>query len=65
MGLSALSHRLVGSELARGTVNIVRLAGWPLKRAIRIVQLQDAFAPKVVQHFLELARKRIPQLRFA
>lgn len=64
MGLAALSHRLVRSELARGTLNTVKVAGWPLGRNIRIVQLKEAFALKAVRHFLEVARKRIPQIRF-
>jgi DNA-binding transcriptional LysR family regulator len=64
MGLSALSHRLVREELARGTLKPVKVAGWPLRRQIRIVRLKDAFVLKAVQHFLRLARKRIPEIRF-
>lgn len=64
MGLSALSHRLVREELARGTLKPVKVAGWPLRRQLRIVQLKDAFVLKAVQHFLQLARKKIPEIRF-
>jgi DNA-binding transcriptional LysR family regulator len=64
MGLSALAHRLVREELARGTLHIVKVPGWPLERNIRIVQLKGAFTSKAVQHFLEMARRRIPQIRF-
>jgi len=64
MGLSALSHRLVREELARGTLKAVKVAGWPLRRQIRIVQLKDAFVLKAVQHFLQLAHKKIPEIRF-
>lgn len=64
MGLSALSHRLVREELARGTLKSVQVVGWPLRRKIRIVQLKDAFVLKAVQHFINLARTRIPEIRF-
>lgn len=64
MGLSALSHRLVREELARGALKPVKVAGWPLRRQIRIVQPKDAFVLKAVQHFLQLARKKIPEIRF-
>ena len=64
MGLSALSRRLVREELARGTLKPVKIAGWPLRRQIRIVQLKDAFVLKAVHHFLPLVRKRIPEIRF-
>jgi hypothetical protein len=64
MGLAALSHRLVKTELARGTLKTVRVAGWPLRQHIRIVQLKSAFALKAVNHFLELARRKIPHVRF-
>lgn len=63
MGLSALSHRLVREEVARGTLKTVKVAGWPLRRKIRIVRLNGGFALKAVQHFLQLARKRIPEIR--
>lgn len=63
MGLSALSHRLVKEELARGTVQTVKVAGWPLRRKIRIVQLKEALLLKAVQHFLQLAGKSIPDIR--
>ena len=62
MGLSALSHRLVTEELARGTLHIVKVPGWPLERNIRIVQLKEAFTSKAVQHFLEMAQRKIPQI---
>ena len=64
MGLAALSHRLVKEELARGFVKTVKVAGWPLRRKIRIVQLKKALLLKAVQHFLHLAGKRIPEIRF-
>ena len=64
MGLSALSYRLVREEVTRGLLRPVKVAGWPLRRQIRIVQLKDAFVLKAVQHFLQLARKRIPEIRF-
>jgi hypothetical protein len=40
----------------------VKIAGWPLRRKIRIVQLREAFALKAVQHFLQLARHKIPEI---
>jgi hypothetical protein len=58
-----MSRRLTRDELARGTLKLVKLAGWPLRRKIRIVQLREAFALKAVQHFLQLARNRIPEIR--
>ena len=58
-----MSHRLARDELARGTLKLVKIAGWPLRRKIRIVQLKEAFALKAVQHFLQLARNRIPEIR--
>ena len=58
-----MSRRLTRDELARGTLKLVNLAGWPLRRKIRIVQLREAFALKAVQHFLQLARNRIPEIR--
>ncbi|MBI1873020.1 MAG: hypothetical protein HYS05_03910 [Acidobacteria bacterium] len=64
MGLSALSHRLVREEMARGLLKPVKVAGWPLLRQIRIVRLKDAFVLKAAHHFLQLARKRIPEIRF-
>ena len=39
-------------------------AGSQLRRHIRIVRLTDAFVLKAVHHFLELAHKRIPGIRF-
>jgi len=50
-------------ELSRGTLKLVKIAGWPLRRKIRIVQLREAFALKAVQHFLQLARHKIPEIR--
>lgn len=64
MGLTALSHRLVRDELARGRLKSVKVSGWPLRRHIRIVQLKDAFSLKAVEHFLQLAQQRIPEIRF-
>jgi hypothetical protein len=58
-----MSHRLARDELTRGTLKLVKIAGWPLRRKIRIVQLKEAFALKAVQHFLQLARNRIPEIR--
>jgi hypothetical protein len=58
-----MSHRLTRDELSRGTLKLVKIAGWPLRRKIRIVQLREAFALKAVQHFLQLARNRIPEIR--
>jgi hypothetical protein len=45
-------------------VKPVKVAGWPLQRQIRIVQLKDAVLLKAVEHFFQLARKRIPAIRF-
>jgi len=64
MGVSALSHRLVREEMTRGTLKPVKVAGWPLQRQIRIVQVRNVFVLKAVRHFLQLARKRIPEIRF-
>lgn len=64
MGLSALSHSLVREDLAGGTLKTVTMAGWPLKRKIRIVQLKKSYVSKAIQHFLLLARKRIAKVRF-
>ena len=58
-----MSHRLARDELSRRTLKVVKVAGWPLRRKIRIVQLKEAFALKAVQHFLQLARKRVPEIR--
>jgi hypothetical protein len=58
-----MSHRLARDELTRGTLKLVKIAGWPLRRKIRIVQLKEAFALKAVQHFLQLARHKIPEIR--
>ena len=58
-----MSHRLTRDEFSRGTLNLVKLEGWPLRRKIRIVQLREAFSLKAIQHFLQLARKRIPEIR--
>jgi hypothetical protein len=49
--------------LSRGTLKLVKIAGWPLRRKIRIVQLREAFTLKAVQHFLQLAQNRIPEIR--
>jgi DNA-binding transcriptional LysR family regulator len=62
--MTALSKRLVREELTRGTLKAVKLAGWPLKRTIRIVRLKNAFVSKAVQHFLQLLRTRIREARF-
>jgi hypothetical protein len=58
-----MSHRLARDELTRGTLKLVKIAGWPLGRKIRIVQLKEAFALKAVQHFLRLARHKTPDIR--
>ncbi len=58
-----MSLRLTRDELSRGTLKLVKIAGWPLRRKIRIVQLKEAFALKAVQHFLQLARHKIPDIR--
>lgn len=58
-----MSHRLVRDELSRGTLKLVKIMGWPLRRKIRIVQLTEAFALKAVQHFLQLVRKKVPEIR--
>jgi hypothetical protein len=59
-----MSHRLTKDELSRGTLKLVKIAGWPLRRKIRIIQLREAFALKAVQHFLQLARHKIPEICF-
>ena len=58
-----MSHRLTRDELSRGALKLVKIAGWPLRRQIRIVQLREVFALKAVQHFLQLARHKIPEIR--
>ena len=58
-----MSQRLTRDELSRGTLKLVKIAGWPLRRKIRIVQLREAFALKAVQHFLQLAQNRIREIR--
>jgi hypothetical protein len=58
-----MSHRLTKDELSRGALKLVKIAGWPLRRKIRIVQLREVFALKAVQHFLQLARHKIPEIR--
>jgi len=50
--------------LARGTLKTVKMAGWPLKRKIRILHLKESYVSKAVQHFLLLARKKIAKVRF-
>ena len=62
--MTALSKRLVREELARGTLKAVKATGWPLQRTIRIVRLREAFVSKAVQHFLQLVRKRLRDVRF-
>jgi DNA-binding transcriptional LysR family regulator len=62
--VTALSKRLVRDELARGTLKPVKATGWPLQRTIRIVRLREAFVSKAVQHFLQLVRKRLRDVRF-
>ena len=47
----------------RGTLKLVKIQGWPLRRKIRIVQGKGAFAFKAVQHFLRLARNKVPEIR--
>jgi hypothetical protein len=58
-----MSHRLPKDELTRGSLKVVRLLGWPLRRKIRILQAREAFALKAVQHFLRLARNKVPKIR--
>jgi hypothetical protein len=58
-----MSRRLAKDELSRGTLKLVKIQGWPLRRQIRIVQGKEAFAFKAVQHFLRLARNKIPEIR--
>ena len=58
-----MSRPLTKDELSRGTLKLVKIAGWPLRRKIRIVQLREAFTLKAVQHFLQLAQNRIPEIR--
>jgi hypothetical protein len=43
---------------------MIKLAGWPLQRKIRIVRLKDSFVSKAVQHFLLLAPKKLGQVYF-
>lgn len=61
--MTALSKRLITEELARGTLKTVKPAGWPLQRTIRIVRLKNAFVSKAVDHFFQLVRKRIREIR--
>ena len=58
-----MSQRLMRDELSRATLKLVKIAGWPLRRKIRIVQLREAFALKAVLHFLQLVRHKIPEIR--
>jgi hypothetical protein len=58
-----MSRRLMRDELSRGTLKLVKIAGWPLRRKITIVELREAFTLKTVQHFLQLAQNRIPEIR--
>ena len=62
--MTALSKRLITEELARGTLETVKLAGWPLQRTIRIVRLKNAFVSKAVDHFVQLLRKKTREVRF-
>ena len=55
---------LITEELARGTLKTVKIAGWPLQRTIRIVRLKNAFVSKAVDHFLQLLRKKVREVRF-
>jgi len=55
---------LVKEDLARGVLKTVKAPGWPLKRNIRIAQMEGAFVSKAVEHFLTLAEKKIPKARF-
>ncbi|GAC1440116.1 MAG: hypothetical protein NVS1B11_34720 [Terriglobales bacterium] len=58
-----MSHRLAKEELTRGALKLVKIQGWPLRRKIRIVQRKEVFAFKAVQHFLRLARNKVPDIR--
>jgi len=58
-----MSRRLAKDELTRGTLKLVKIPGWPLRRKIRIVQVREAFALKTVQRFLRLARNKVPEIR--
>jgi hypothetical protein len=40
------------------------MKGWPLSRKIRVSILKDGFVSKAVQHFLQLARRKMPEGRF-
>ena len=59
-----MSRRLLRDEAARGTVKVLKLAGWPLRRTIQVVRLREAYSFRAVQQFLQLAGSRIPELRF-
>jgi len=42
----------------------MQIKGWPLSRKIRVSVLKDGFVSKAVQHFLQLARRKMPEGHF-
>ena len=58
-----MSRRLLKEELTRGTLKIVNLSGWPLRRTLGIWRLRETYSFRAVLHLVELAKKSIPELR--
>jgi hypothetical protein len=59
-----MSKRLLKEEVARGTIKVLRVSGWPLRRTIHIVRLREAYPFRAMQQLLELAGSKLPELRF-
>jgi hypothetical protein len=60
-----MSRRLLKEELARRTLKILRVPGWPLRRTLYLVRLREAYSFRAVRHLVELAAMKIPELRLA
>ena len=58
-----MSSRLLKDELRRRTLKPLRMPGWPLARAIHVVRLRGAHPFRPVQHLLDLAATKIPELQ--
>ena len=57
-----MSKRLLKEEVARGTLKMLKLPGWPLHRTIHIVRLREAYPFRAMRQLLELAATRVPDI---
>lgn len=58
-----MSTRLLKEELRSGTLAVLKVPGWPLRRRIQLVRLTEAYSFRAVQQLIDVATRELPEMR--